>query len=93
MTKSKVVLEESLNFVQWTALFLSSSTFTRIAFGYCLALSDRTGADGPPCISRFICFPLCAFLSLKVRKEWEEADRQAKNLPKAERQTLIQVRH
>lgn len=93
MTKSKVVLEESLNFVQWTALFLSSSTFTRIAFGYCLALSDRTGADGPPCISRFICFSLCAFLSLKVRKEWEEADRQAKNLPKAERQTLIQVRH
>lgn len=32
-------------------------------------------------------------LSLQVRKEWEEADRQAKNLPKAERQTLIQVRH
>lgn len=29
----------------------------------------------------------------QVRKEWEEADRQAKNLPKAERQTLIQVRH
>ncbi|XP_069391080.1 amyloid beta precursor like protein 2 isoform X7 [Paralichthys olivaceus] len=26
----------------------------------------------------------------RVRKEWEEADRQAKNLPKAERQTLIQ---
>ncbi|XP_056139703.1 LOW QUALITY PROTEIN: amyloid-like protein 2 [Lampris incognitus] len=26
----------------------------------------------------------------KVRKEWEEAERQAKNLPKAERQTLIQ---
>lgn len=32
-------------------------------------------------------------LSFQVRKEWEEADRQAKNLPKAERQTLIQVRH
>ncbi|XP_041098460.1 amyloid-like protein 2 isoform X1 [Polyodon spathula] len=26
----------------------------------------------------------------RVRKEWEEAERQAKNLPKAERQTLIQ---
>uniref|UniRef100_A0A1A8MG08 Amyloid beta (A4)-like protein 2 n=1 Tax=Nothobranchius pienaari TaxID=704102 RepID=A0A1A8MG08_9TELE len=26
----------------------------------------------------------------RVRKEWEEADHQAKNLPKAERQTLIQ---
>ncbi|XP_037307917.2 amyloid-like protein 2 isoform X2 [Pungitius pungitius] len=26
----------------------------------------------------------------RVRKEWEEADRQAKNLPKVERQTLIQ---
>ncbi|XP_042341991.1 amyloid-like protein 2 isoform X1 [Plectropomus leopardus] len=26
----------------------------------------------------------------RVRKEWEEADRQAKNLPKAERQTLMQ---
>uniref|UniRef100_A0A8C6S9Z4 Amyloid beta (A4) precursor-like protein 2 n=1 Tax=Neogobius melanostomus TaxID=47308 RepID=A0A8C6S9Z4_9GOBI len=26
----------------------------------------------------------------RLRKEWEEADRQAKNLPKAERQTLIQ---
>ncbi|KAM8904724.1 amyloid beta precursor like protein 2 isoform 2-T2 [Spinachia spinachia] len=26
----------------------------------------------------------------RVRKEWEEADRQAKNLPKSERQTLIQ---
>ncbi|KAM8769475.1 amyloid-like protein 2 isoform X3 [Acanthopagrus latus] len=26
----------------------------------------------------------------RVRKEWEEADRQAKNLPKPERQTLIQ---
>ncbi|KAM6933953.1 amyloid beta precursor like protein 2 isoform 3-T4 [Xenentodon cancila] len=26
----------------------------------------------------------------RVRKEWEEADRQAKNLPKAEKQTLIQ---
>lgn len=26
----------------------------------------------------------------RVRKEWEEADREAKNLPKAERQTLIQ---
>ncbi|CAL8374842.1 unnamed protein product, partial [Gadus morhua 'NCC'] len=26
-----------------------------------------------------------------VRKEWEEAEHQAKNLPKAERQTLIQV--
>nr|XP_057935101.1 amyloid-like protein 2 isoform X2 [Doryrhamphus excisus] len=26
----------------------------------------------------------------RVRKEWEEADRQAKNLPKAERQTLVQ---
>ncbi|XP_056296502.1 amyloid-like protein 2 isoform X2 [Pseudoliparis swirei] len=26
----------------------------------------------------------------RVRKEWEEADRQANNLPKAERQTLIQ---
>ncbi|XP_025753831.1 amyloid beta precursor like protein 2 isoform X9 [Oreochromis niloticus] len=26
----------------------------------------------------------------RVRKEWEEADRQAKNLPKTERQTLIQ---
>ncbi|XP_041795933.1 amyloid-like protein 2 [Chelmon rostratus] len=26
----------------------------------------------------------------RVREEWEEADRQAKNLPKAERQTLIQ---
>lgn len=43
--------------------------------------------------------PPCVFLhsllslSLQVRKEWEEADRQAKNLPKAERQTLIQVRH
>lgn len=32
-----------------------------------------------------------ASLFLQVRKEWEEADRQAKNLPKAERQTLIQV--
>uniref|UniRef100_A0A3Q2Z407 Amyloid beta (A4) precursor-like protein 2 n=1 Tax=Hippocampus comes TaxID=109280 RepID=A0A3Q2Z407_HIPCM len=29
----------------------------------------------------------------RVRKEWEEADRQAKNLPKAERQTLVQVSH
>ncbi|MGH0136842.1 UNVERIFIED_CONTAM: hypothetical protein FKN15_020357 [Acipenser sinensis] len=27
----------------------------------------------------------------RVRKEWEEAERQAKNLPKAERQTLIQT--
>ena len=39
------------------------------------------------------CFSVCVSLSLKVRKEWEEADRQAKNLPKPERQTLIQVRH
>ena len=29
----------------------------------------------------------------QVKKEWEEAELQAKNLPKAERQTLIQVRH
>lgn len=36
---------------------------------------------------------LSMHFSLQVRKEWEEADRQAKNLPKAERQTLIQVRH
>lgn len=28
----------------------------------------------------------------QVKKEWEEAELQAKNLPKAERQTLIQVR-
>jgi len=27
-----------------------------------------------------------------VKKEWEEAEHQAVNLPKAERQTLIQVR-
>lgn len=29
--------------------------------------------------------------SHQVRKEWEEAESQARNLPKAERQTLIQV--
>lgn len=48
-----------------------------------------TSTQGPPHISLlFIPVPLS-----QVRKEWEEADRQAKNLPKAERQTLIQVRH
>lgn len=52
---------------------------------------EWTGARGPPCISLHFLISLC--LSLQVRKEWEEADRQAKNLPKAERQTLIQVRH
>lgn len=30
--------------------------------------------------------------SVQVKKEWEEAEHQAVNLPKAERQTLIQVR-
>lgn len=29
---------------------------------------------------------------VQVKKEWEEAEHQAVNLPKAERQTLIQVR-
>lgn len=39
-------------------------------------------------------FILSLFSSWRqVRKEWEEADRQAKNLPKAERQTLVQVSH
>jgi len=33
----------------------------------------------------------CPFL-VQVKKEWEEAEHQAVNLPKAERQTLIQVR-
>lgn len=32
----------------------------------------------------------CPFL-VQVKKEWEEAEHQAVNLPKAERQTLIQV--
>lgn len=48
-----------------------------------------TSTQGPPHIS-LLFIPVS--LS-QVRKEWEEADRQAKNLPKAERQTLIQVRH
>ena len=39
------------------------------------------------------CHLISFCLPPQVRKEWEEADRQAKNLPKAERQTLIQVRH
>lgn len=34
---------------------------------------------------------LCPF-PVQVKKEWEEAEHQAVNLPKAERQTLIQVR-
>lgn len=33
----------------------------------------------------------CMCCSHQVRKEWEEAESQARNLPKAERQTLIQV--
>lgn len=41
------------------------------------------------------CTPTCSPLSFlfisQVRKEWEEAERQAKNLPKLDRQTLIQV--
>ncbi len=34
---------------------------------------------------------ICVCCSYQVRKEWEEAESQARNLPKAERQTLIQV--
>ena len=36
---------------------------------------------------------MCSVLFfVQVKKEWEEAEHQAVNLPKAERQTLIQVR-
>lgn len=31
------------------------------------------------------------FTSLQVMKEWEEAERQAKNLPRADRKAVIQV--
>lgn len=37
------------------------------------------------------CLPLLFFFIFQVRKEWEEAEHQAKNLPKVDRQTLIQV--
>lgn len=32
------------------------------------------------------------FLTLQVMREWEEAERQAKNLPKADKKAVIQVK-
>ena len=32
------------------------------------------------------------FLILQVMREWEEAERQAKNLPKADKKAVIQVK-
>lgn len=32
------------------------------------------------------------FLYIKVMREWEEAERQAKNLPRADKKAVIQVR-
>lgn len=36
---------------------------------------------------------LCVGLHVQVMRDWEEAERQAKNLPRADKKAVIQVGH
>ncbi len=91
MARSNVILYGSLTFVQLKVLFFPICIYKN----YCWPFSDTLWMNrGSWTTLHLASFPsFSVSLSLQVRKEWEEADRQAKNLPKAERQTLIQVRH
>lgn len=39
------------------------------------------------------CFSFIFFSCAQVMREWEEAEREAKNLPRADKKAVIQVRH